>query len=496
MVIHRNLTHKLKQTKLFLPFVSITLITTLSTLALLSTATSADTRSISTSVKVLEACSMTTDTSASTAHYAEIVGGTANQNIGLTAIDVTCNDRNGYSVYVQGVDSLAATSPSTNLVGATTGQTIPTGTDMSSNVSNWAIRLASVNDDTTYFVPTIVNGFDSNHVIPSTPTKAVTFTSSIDTSKPSRFTTTYAAAVTPYQSADTYTGYVKYTLVHPDYANSEGKIYMQDLTPTTIANLLPSVNSTVDVYDKRDEQQYTIAKLADGKYWMTTNLNLAGETPLYSDTSNVPSGYPSAGGTAYYTLPTTETLEANSTRLQNTNAFSDDSTAYVFNSNSTDCSSTSPCYSYYSYLAATAGSGTDIINDGYNAQYSICPKGWRLPTSTTSNASATGNNNWQTGDFWKMATQYGLSTSSYYERPDNSPTFYSQAGPGTTPNFLPAGYYSGGSFHNGGSDGEYQSATSYSSTGAYRLYFNSSLVYSAGIGPRSFGLPVRCLFAE
>ena len=163
---------------LFMPFSIITLVTVLSVFSLTALATSADTRSISTSVKVLEACSMTTDTSASTAHYAEIVGGTANQNIGLTAIDVTCNDRNGYSVYVQGVDSLAATSPSTNLVGATTGQTIPTGTDMSSNVSNWAIRLASVNDDTTYFVPTIVNGFDSNHVIPSTPTKAVTFTSS------------------------------------------------------------------------------------------------------------------------------------------------------------------------------------------------------------------------------------------------------------------------------------------------------------------------------
>ncbi|MBR3353561.1 InlB B-repeat-containing protein, partial [Candidatus Saccharibacteria bacterium] len=66
---------------------------------------------------------------------------------------------------------------------------------------------------------------------------------------------------------------------------------MQDLTSSTIATLLPSTGSTATVYDSRDQQQYTIAKLADGKYWMTTNLNLAGGTALSADDTDVTSTY-------------------------------------------------------------------------------------------------------------------------------------------------------------------------------------------------------------
>ena len=75
---------------------------------------------------------------------------------------------------------------------------------------------------------------------------------------------------------------------------------MQDLTPTMIASLLPNVGNTFTAYDKRDEQAYTIAKLKDGKYWMTTNLNLAGGTTITSDDSDLAEG-------ASYTLPASST---------------------------------------------------------------------------------------------------------------------------------------------------------------------------------------------
>ena len=53
-----------------------------------------------------------------------------------------------------------------------------------------------------------------------------------------------------------------------------GYTTMQGLTSSTIATLLPSVGSTATVCDIRDENTYTIAKLADGKYWMVENLRI------------------------------------------------------------------------------------------------------------------------------------------------------------------------------------------------------------------------------
>ncbi|MBR3055808.1 hypothetical protein IKG64_00600 [Candidatus Saccharibacteria bacterium] len=264
---------------------------------------------------------------------------------------------------------------------------------------------------------------------------------------------------------------------------------MQDLTSSTIATLLPSTGSTATVYDSRDQQQYTIAKLADGKYWMTTNLNLAGGTTLNASDSNVPSDN-------YYTLPASTTISSGTSVPSD--QFSSDTTAYVFNTgnNTTTCNSSTPCNSYYSWLAATAGgkdSSGNAVTNGYNAAYSICPKGWRLPNSTTSNESATINYNWKTGDWYALATAYGANLeSSYYQ---NAATFYNNAGPGTTPNFLLAGYYYNGSFNVGGSDGYYWSSTATSSNACF-MDFSSGDVSSANNRNRRAGLSVRCVYGE
>ena len=247
----------------------------------------------------------------------------------------------------------------------------------------------------------------------------------------------------------------------------------------------PSTLTTGQVYslkDSRDEQSYNVAKLADGKCWMITNLNLAGGTVLSSDKSDVPS-------TNYYTLP-----------ASSTSGFSDNTVAYVYNSGNTTSTCTSPgCYSYYSWIAATAGgkdsSGNAVSTSGYNTAYSICPKGWRLPTSTTSNASSQSNKNWKTGDWYALATAYGANLESNYSQ--SAATFYNNAGPGTTPNFLLAGNYSSGSFSNGGSRGYYWSSTSSSSsTSANGLSFYSGNVNLAGSNYRRDGRSVRCVYGS
>ena len=257
---------------------------------------------------------------------------------------------------------------------------------------------------------------------------------------------------------------------------------MQSVTSSDLAEFMPNEGDTTTLKDARDGQEYTIAKLADGKYWMTTDLNLAGGTTLNASDSDVPSDN-------YYTLP-----------ASSTSGFSSETTAYVYNSgNTTNCGASgqsTECYSYYSWLAATAGgknsSGSSVTSNGYNATYSVCPKGWRLPTATTSNASATSSNNWKTGDFYALATAYGANLESSYSQ--NSGTFYNNAGPGTTPNFLLAGYYISSSFNAGGTGGNYWSSTSNSSNNAYNLNFRTNRVISASNSSRKNGFTVRCLF--
>ena len=265
--------------------------------------------------------------------------------------------------------------------------------------------------------------------------------------------------------------------------------YMQTFSPCPDM----AIGTSGTLKDARDEKSYTVAKLADGQIWMTSNLNLAGGTALYSDDSDVDPANTRASGTPYYTLPASSTT-----------GFDDDTTDYVYNTGNdttsqADCTSTQAGNSYYSWLAATAGgkdaSGTAVTGNGYNAAYSICPKGWRLPTATTEGIPRD-SGGYTGGDFYKMILAVKGVTSlpnGYYADPDSTPTFYTTAGPGTTPNFLRAGDYNSSSFYSGGSTGYYWSSSSYSSTNAYHLRFNSSHVNSANSNSRRGGFSVRCV---
>ena len=257
--------------------------------------------------------------------------------------------------------------------------------------------------------------------------------------------------------------------------------YMQDL-PDAQCTTTPT-----EVVDSRDGKLYTIARLADGKCWMTSNLDLAGGTTITSADSDISSDY---------TLPQSAVKNSSDNNLADSTQFSDNATAYVFNSgNTSDCGGSgqnTPCGSYYSWLAATAGTGSSTANY-HNAPSSICPKGWRLPTATTSNANATSGTNYQSGDFYQMAIHYGLASGVLVEDPDNDPKFIDYAGPGTVPNFLLAGRYNSGLFYYGGNGGSYWSATASGSPLAYSMGFNSGGVGSVYNDSRKLGFSVRCV---
>ena len=232
MTIHTKLSKRLINPTIIIPsiFLFLTVISALNlTKSPSSTKVSAteDRKSVQASVTVPDTCYMS---STSTTHTDTVNGGTYTENFGgESTVTVTCNDRNGYSVYAVGYSN--DVEGTNGLIGTSTGLVIPSGTSTSTNVSNWAMKLTPVAGT---YAPTILcdtNGsFANYHVVPTTTTKVATLTSDINVSNSSQFKTSYAVAVAPSQAADTYIGKVKYTVVHPNGANSDGTVDSYSVT--------------------------------------------------------------------------------------------------------------------------------------------------------------------------------------------------------------------------------------------------------------------------
>ena len=132
--------------------------------------------------------------------------------------------------------------------------------------------------------------------------------------------------------------------------------------------------------------------------------------------------------------------------------------------------STQQSRAYYSWTAATAGTGTSSVTSG-DAPSSVCPKGWKLPPNS-------GN-----GSYTNFTSAAGIANNSAGSTKIRSAPY----------NFPYAGSVVNGSLNNVGSDGYYWSRTATSSTRAYGLYFNSSDVYPADFNSRYDGFSVRCV---
>ena len=134
---------------------------------------------------------------------------------------------------------------------------------------------------------------------------------------------------------------------------------------------------------------------------------------------------------------------------------------------------------YYSWRAATASQGTtDIINAEVNE--SICPAGWRLPTSNSDSANYS---------FGNLVKQYGYSGSYQNSGVTDatllaSPLFFARGGNVVSGSLLRQGSY-----------GLYWSSRADSiSNFAYLLFFDSSYVDpSYDLNRRYGGYSVRCV---
>ena len=140
--------------------------------------------------------------------------------IGSTTFRVYCNDTNGYSVYAIGYSNNEYGN--TEMVHDSDSTfNIHTGIATSGSASNWAMKLTPVSGN---YAPAIQSDVDGSyldyHVVPSAYTKVATFPSITDSpteqdEQGSAFQSNYAIWIAAGQATGTYTGKVRYTLVHP-----------------------------------------------------------------------------------------------------------------------------------------------------------------------------------------------------------------------------------------------------------------------------------------
>ena len=241
-----------------------------------------------------------------------------------------------------------------------------------------------------------------------------------------------ASNVYPAYNIGTYFGF-SVRCVADDKLTFDSIANMQDMTPELCANT--KEHQTKTLRDIRDDNTYTVAKLKDGRCWMTQSLRIAGKT-LTSADSDVTSNYtiPASSGSGFGTYDT--------------------SSVYVDSDGG-----------LYTWYAATAGTGTKALStQGQNTTVSICPKGWRLPTG--------GNG----GEFEALNNRYS-SISDLMANAD----------------FTLSGRVHSSSRGYQGSSGYYWSSTVNSSSNAYHLLLNTSYVYPANFSSKNYGFSVRCI---
>ena len=229
---------------------SLFLITIFSGIALSSSIVSADDNtSVVDEINITVPISCTISGTGQNSHNANINNGLYVDDIGSTILHAFCNDNEGFAIYAAGYTGDEVEGENSNkLVGTTASNnaTIESGTATTAgnpDISNWAMKLAITQDsgDTTstnaFTIDSAPNvslpsqaesgatqvSFSNYHVVPNEYVKVAHKNSGTDMTETTggvKLTTTYAAYISKTQAADTYSGQVIYTLVHPASANA------------------------------------------------------------------------------------------------------------------------------------------------------------------------------------------------------------------------------------------------------------------------------------
>jgi len=185
-------------------------------------------------------------------------------------------------------------------------------------------------------------------------------------------------------------GYTVRCMMKPTIASAT---YIQDVTKEMINNT--AIGATATVKDKRDNEVYKIAKLADGNVWMLDNLRLdLIEVPLENLEGNTNAtdealGYlKNGGGTAPYANVAVAPFNGYGGHVQpKIEATAKDQIAPL-----TIGAGSGKVGVYYNFCAATAGTYCSDPPDPIpDITQDVCPSGWRIPTGGTSEDSEFNN---------------------------------------------------------------------------------------------------------
>ncbi len=211
---------------------------------LASSHVSADDPSVVDEINITVPISCTMSGTGMQSHNANINNGLYDHDIGSTVLHAFCNDNEGFAIYAAGYTGNEVGGTNSNkLVGTTASgdATIESGiatTAGNPDVSNWAMKLTMTQDsgdtsaDNAFTIDSAPNvalpsqaesgatqaPFSQYHVVPNEYVKVAHKNSGTDMTETTggvKLTTTYAAYISKTQPADTYSGQVIYTLVHP-----------------------------------------------------------------------------------------------------------------------------------------------------------------------------------------------------------------------------------------------------------------------------------------
>ena len=319
----------------------------------------------------------------------------------------------------------------------------------------------------------------------------------------------FAANIGSDKPAGTYTNQVTMSVVSSplEVSNEFGIDTMQEMTSAICSSV--AAGTTDQLRDTRDGKYYWVSKLADGKCWMTQNLDLdlnSSTTPLVPATSDVSASWtpnngvwdPDTGYEPAYTATTasSSTILADNTGQRSwslgnyriTNPTTSNDCGYPKN-DASQCTAQFTAYTtpttqnkdanahyilgnHYQWNAATAGTGGTISSG--QATSSICPKGWKLPES----------NSTAVGSFGGLINAGSIGTD--VAKLTSAPYYFVRGG---------VIYQAINLFRFAGDQGRYWSSTPHSSgANAYYLgFWSTSSISPSSSSSRQLGFSVRCI---
>ena len=229
-------------------------------------------------------------------------------DIGAANIKATCNDSAGFSIYAIGYSG--EQYGNNKMLHSSLGDSVAINTGKyvsgTTTESVWSVKLTPVSgayaptirDDETY-------DYTDYEVIPESYTKVVSSNTATDAGSGatgSNFTVDYAVFASSHQAAGTYTGKVKFTLVHPVSEPAPVAPLAESACPASSICYAPNANDIIGSMDSISNTKISSSPMA-GVQSVSTNGTATLIAPNYSRTD-----YGFAGWSTDFAATTSSTI--------------------------------------------------------------------------------------------------------------------------------------------------------------------------------------------